>query len=148
MPVDESGSPVVSEFSYDELPYDGNVHPLAHPRRIAAMATLFGVPSADLRTARVLDIGCGRGDDLIPLAAAYPDADLVGIDLGNEHVRLAQETAVRLGLRNVRFARMDLNEAAQALRRFDYVVAHGLYSWVPPNVADALLQVCAELLTE
>ncbi len=140
--------PADDVFSYDELPYGGNTHASTHPRRIGAIARLFGIEPVDLQHARVLEIGCGLGDDLLPLAAAYPEADFIGIDLGRRHVDVANGLARERGLANVNFRQMDITAMDPNLGRFDYVIAHGVFSWVPPPVAQALLRICESLLTD
>ena len=141
-PSDSDGA-----FSYDELPYTGSLHPGAHPARAAGVARLFGVPAAHLESARVLELGCAQGDDLIALAAAFPGARFVGIDLGRKHVEAATAIARARGLENVQFIQGDVAEL-DGLGRFDYVIAHGLYSWVPEFVAEAMLAMCESTLSE
>src|SRR5262245_13310457 len=99
----------------------------------------------------VLEIGCGSGGHLLPIAARYPGARCVGIDLDANEIAAARDLAERLGLRNVRFEAMDLRAAAGAIgcdAPFDFVVAHGMYSWIPADARDALLTLFGSVLAE
>jgi SAM-dependent methyltransferase len=101
--------------------------------------------------ARVLELGCGEGGHLVPFAARNPAARCVGIDLSGHAVSEARRFADRLGA-SVTFLELDVLHATEALARpdlpeaYDYVVAHGLYSWVPPAVREAILGVISRFL--
>jgi SAM-dependent methyltransferase len=112
------------------------------------MAILHGLSPAPVESCRVLEIACGDGANLIPMAYAAPSAEFVGFDLARLPVERGQRRIAELGLSNVRLFQMDLLEAGAELGRFDYIVAHGLYAWVPEPVRDRLLALCGELLNE
>ena len=76
--------------SYDELPYDGGSFPLTHPLKLGWIAALHGLTPAPVRTCRVLEIGCGDGSNLLPLAECYPEAQFHGFDLSQRHIDLAR----------------------------------------------------------
>jgi methyltransferase-like protein len=125
---------------YDTTPYNSNSFPQSAPGLLAAIAYLFGLEAPDVSTARVLEIGCAGGGNLIPFAAAHPRSRAVGIDLSQVQIDQGRMRAEALGLDNVELhagdiARIDL----EALGQFDFVIAHGVYSWVPPEVQGALL---------
>lgn len=134
------------ENAYDEVPYPTFPEVRTHPDRLAAVAKLFGMSPAPPDFCRVLEIGCGDGGNLIPMAYALPRAQFAGIDLAETAVSRGCRTVEALKLTNVKLSVMDIRDAPPALGPFDYVVAHGLYSWVPPDVRDALLRACALLL--
>jgi SAM-dependent methyltransferase len=92
----------------------------------------------------VLEIGCGTGANLIPMAYGLPQARFLGVDLASSAVAEGCRTADALGLANIELRVMDL--AALDEGEFDYIIAHGVYSWVPEEVRDALLRVCGKLL--
>jgi methyltransferase-like protein len=132
---------------YDTTPYTSNSFPQSAPGLLAAIAHLFGLETPDVATARVLEIGCAGGGNLIPFAAAHPQAHVVGIDLSQVQIDEGRMRARMLGLENLELsagdiAKMDLG----ALGQFDFVIAHGLYSWVPPEVQEALLAAFRRLL--
>jgi SAM-dependent methyltransferase len=56
----------------------------------------------------ILDPGCGFGGLVLALARAFPEAEVVGIDLQPLPLLVAQLRAKLLGLRNVTFRRGDL----------------------------------------
>jgi methyltransferase-like protein/2-polyprenyl-3-methyl-5-hydroxy-6-metoxy-1,4-benzoquinol methylase len=132
---------------YDMTPYTSNSYPQSAPGQLAAVAYLFGLETREVATARVLEIGCGAGGNLIPFAAAHPRARVVGIDLSQVQIDHGRPRVHALGLDNLRLlagdiARMNLAELGQ----FDFVIAHGVYSWVPPKVQEALLSALRSLL--
>ncbi len=134
--------------AYDQAPYESYAHPSSAPGHVAAAAWLFGLDAPDVATARVLEIGCATAGNLIPFAAMYPRAHAVGVDLSSQHVRQGRKRVQALGLSNVQLiegdvARLDL----ERLGRFDYVICHGVYSWVPDHVQAAILAVCRKSLT-
>ena len=100
-----------------------------------------------VETCRVLELGCGNGSNLIAQAYILPKATFVGVDLGRGHIDDANAAATELGLTNVEFRQMDLMEMSEAdFGKFDYITAHGLFSWVPDAVRDRTLGLFAELL--
>ena len=125
--------------AYEDVAYVGRPNPWSHPGRLAAIATLFGLALPDSGGARVLEVGCGDGANLLPMAARMPGATFTGCDASALLMRRANDMARGLGLANVEFVEGDLREVAGALGTFDYVIAHGFYSWVPADVRDAFL---------
>jgi SAM-dependent methyltransferase len=136
----------VPDNPYDEVPYLTRPRLETHPDRLAAVAKLFGMQAAPVGTCRVLEIGCGDGGNLVPLAYYLPGSSAVGVDLAPGLIAAAQTMARDLQLSNIRLVAGDLREIGPGLGEFDFILAHGLYSWVPPDVRDALLRVCAERL--
>src|SRR5689334_2687142 len=109
------------------------------PNKLCLIAALNGVTSPSLEDFDYCELGCGNGDTLVTLAAAYPHARFVGVDLNPEHVAFARELASRGGLQNVRFLECDFEELArQDLPSFDFVGMHGVVSWVGPAKRAAL----------
>ena len=90
----------------------------------------------------MLEIGCGAGGNLIPLAYYLPGSSFVGIDLARTAIAAARRMARDLGLRNIELRAADLRTIGATDGKFDYIVAHGIYSWVPPEVRDRLLAIC------
>lgn len=133
--------------SYDAVPYPNYCYPDTHPNRLAAMATLHGLRPAPVERCRVLEIGCSEGANLIPMAYGLPGSEFVGFDLARVPVERGQARIRQLGLENIRLFQADLMGVGAELGPFDYIVAHGLYAWVPEPVRDRLLAVCGELLT-
>ena len=124
---------------YDDVPYPGHSHAETHPNRVAAIARLFGVAAPKVAIARILEIGCGDGNNLLPIAHSLPKAHCAGFDLAASAIERARTRAVSLQLNNVELSVGDLASIGP-LGRFDYIVAHGLYSWIPRSLRDALLR--------
>jgi SAM-dependent methyltransferase len=133
---------------YDATPYVSDPFPQSAPGQLAAIAHLFGVEAPEVATARVLEIGCAAGGNCLPFAAAHPDARVVGIDLSSVQIEQGRSRVSALGLGNLELLAGDITHIdAAALGQFDYIVAHGVYSWVPENVQDAILSAFRRLLS-
>jgi methyltransferase-like protein/SAM-dependent methyltransferase len=128
--------------SYDEVPYSNHPFVATHPDSLATAARVFGMRPAPPQGCRVLELGCGRGGNLLPMAQTLPESRFVGIDLSATQVAEARALAEKLGLRNLQVLAGDIRSVAEDLGQFDYVVCHGVYSWVPPAVQDHILTVC------
>jgi methyltransferase-like protein/SAM-dependent methyltransferase len=118
-----------------------------HPDRLAVMGTLFGMNPPAVEHCRVLEIACGNGSNLIPMAFGLPGSDFVGVDLAAKPVERAQERIRRLGIKNTRIEQMDLMEIGAGFGKFDYIIAHGVFAWVPPPVQEKILAICAANLS-
>ncbi len=133
---------------YDTTPYHSDAFPQSAPGHLAAVAYLFGLATPEVAHARVLEIGCAAGGNLIPFAATHPQAQVLGIDLSEVQIRQGRTVAAALGLGNLELLAADVSRLnLAALGKFDFIIAHGVYSWVPPEVQDAVLASIHELLT-
>lgn len=134
------------ETSYDQILYRGFPYAQTHPDRLATLATLFGMDPAPVEHCRVLELGCGDGGNLLPMAFAFPQSRFVGFDLAETPIRMGQEAVADLGLNNVHLAAEDILQLGDELGEFDYILAHGVYSWVPEPVRDRVLSLIHEHL--
>jgi len=141
IPCDIVSGGTLSEDVYDLVPYPGHAYQSAHPDAMAVAATLFGMEPAPVEHCRVLEIGCNQGGNLIPMAFGLPNSDFTGIDLSPGTIARAQASIDRLGLTNIHVHAMNLLDAGPDFRKFDYIIAHGFYSWVPDAVRHKLLAV-------
>jgi SAM-dependent methyltransferase len=132
---------------YDAVAYPGHAFAQTHPAHLATIAHIHGMTSAPTTAMRVLELGCGRGGNLIPMALQCPGAELVGIDLSGRAIAHAKADAAELGATNVSFHHLDIMAASAALGRFDYILVHGVYSWVPQHVRERIMALFGELLT-
>ena len=128
--------------SYDELPYINKAFPQTHPDRLATLARLFGLQPPALDTCRVLELGCASGDNLIPMAVAAPGAHFVGVDLSARQIERGRATIAALGLANIELRQADIAGIGADHGTFDYIIAHGIYSWVPAAIRDKVLSIC------
>ena len=132
--------------AYEDIAYVGRPNHHSHPDRLAAIASMFGMTPADPARARVLEIGCGDAANLLPMAARYPDARFVASDYSALLMERARKRAEAIGLRNVEIVEGDLREIGPSLGTFDYVIAHGFYSWVPADVREAFVALLGRQL--
>ena len=140
--------PAVSDpISYDEVPYPGAALSETHPSNLAVIATLFGLQPALPSRCRVLELGCATGGNLLPMAELLPGSDFVGIDLSGVQIGMARSRARQLGLKNVRFEELSILDIGTDFGEFDYIICYGVYSWVPADVREKILSICADLLT-
>jgi predicted O-methyltransferase YrrM len=135
------------ERKYQAVAYAAQSNALSHPRHLATVATLFGLAPPAVATCRVLEVGCSDGANLLPMAAALPHAQFVGCDLSASAIADARRAAAELGITNVTFLQRDLSTLTDDPGTFDYIIAHGVYSWVPAAVRDALLKLAAHRLS-
>ena len=115
--------------SYNDVPYTSSPDPARHPDRLATLGRLLGIDVAAVTTCRVLELACGDGANLVPIAAALPGATFVGFDFAAQPVARAQRMIRELDLQNVRVLELDLRDVPRDFGTFDYIIAHGLYSW-------------------
>lgn len=132
--------------TYDELPYDRLTMPETEPDFLAALAHLHGFETADARAARVLELGCAQGGNLIPMAGRYPGSEFVGVDLSQVQVEEGQAFIAQAGLSNIQLLHGDIAALPENLGEFDFIIAHGVYSWISEFVRVALLAACRRLL--
>lgn len=111
-------------------------------------ASLFGMRPAPPAACRVLELGAGDGGNLLPMALALPGSTFVGIDLAAEPVARGRAMAAELGAGNLELLQGDIAAPPAGLGEFDYIVSHGVYSWIPPKARDALLAASARLLAD
>ncbi|MBS0630317.1 MAG: class I SAM-dependent methyltransferase [Verrucomicrobia bacterium] len=132
---------------YAEVSYPGSAFAQTHPARHAAIARLLGRPAADVRKARILEVGCAQGYNLLPLAAQLPQAHFVGVDFSDQELARGRALSDAAGLTNVEFVCADLRTYAPPAGSFDFIIAHGVLSWVPDDVKSALFALCARALS-
>ena len=135
-----------ADCAYDVVDYPGHPRPQTHPDVLAAIARLHGLPAASPRCCRYLEVGCGDGANLLPLALAYPDSSFIGVDLSHKAIARGEQLRMQLGLDNLLLQVADLGSWEPGPVPFDFVAAHGFYSWVPEAVRDALMRLCREHL--
>jgi methyltransferase-like protein/ubiquinone/menaquinone biosynthesis C-methylase UbiE len=132
---------------YDQVAYRGFPFQQTHPDRLAAIARLHGMTPAPVEGSRVLELACGDGGNLIPMAAALPGSSFVGVDLAEVPVTAGNRIVSALGLSNIALKAGDLREVGPAWGQFDYIIAHGIYAWVPAALQDDILRVLQECLS-
>ena len=131
---------------FDNLPYPSLPQSYSQPSHLAALAHLHGLTAHAAATARVLELGCASGGNIIPLAVRFPEARFIGVDLAARHIADGNGRIQGLGLSNIELRQGDVSQLSFGEETFDYIICHGLYSWVPPAVQDAILKVVSKCL--
>jgi len=125
-----------------------NPLPQTHPSRVAAVASMFGLSFVPPKKARVLELGCASGVNLLGMAHFMPEAKFVGVDLSIVQINEAQRRAKELGADNVTYHHMSITDIEPEFGQFDYIICHGVFSWVPPEVQKAIMRICNANMSE
>jgi SAM-dependent methyltransferase/methyltransferase-like protein len=133
--------------TYDRIPYPQHAYGFTHPDRLATLATLHGMSPPPIESCRVLELGCASGSNLIPMAYALPKSEFVGLDLSTRQITVGQRFIDDVGLTNIRLLPIDLRAVDESFGQFDYIIAHGIHSWVPPEVQEAVVRICGRHLS-
>ena len=134
--------------AYDAFPYESNAFAASHPAHIAGIARLFNLEPVELKNARILELGSAAGGNIIPLALYYPDITVVGVDYSKVQIDDGNRVIEQLGLTNASLHHMSIGDITPDFGQFDYIICHGVFSWVPDDIKDAILRVCNENLTD
>lgn len=133
-------------YSYDALPYESHPYAHTHPDHLASKAALFGMSPPDVDTCRVLELGCAGGGNLIPMAVSLPHAVFHGIDLSRRQLEEGWQRIDDIGLENIRLEHRSILDVGPADGIYDYIVCHGVFSWVAPDVQAKIFAICSENL--
>jgi methyltransferase-like protein/SAM-dependent methyltransferase len=133
--------------SYDEVPYDNLACARTHPDRLATAARIFGLRPPPIASCRVLELGCASGGNLIPMAFNLPGAEFVGIDLSRRQIEHGCEIISAVGITNAALRHASILDVTKEWGEFDYVICHGVFSWVESHVQDAILRIANENLS-
>jgi SAM-dependent methyltransferase len=132
--------------SYDDVPYTSFPYVRTSPDRLCTLARLFGVPAAAPAGARVLELGCASGGNLVPMADRLPAGRFVGVDLSAQQIQAGRSLVQEAGLANVELHHASILDVDASWGPFDYVICHGVYSWVPPEVQRHILAICRDCM--
>ena len=133
--------------AYDQVRYPGKFYPQSSADRLATIGRLCGLPAALPEHCRLLELGCGDGGNLIPQALAFPQAHFVGVDLAASAIADGRRTIATLGLENIALHVADIAAFDPGPEPYDFIVAHGVLSWVPAEVRQALMALCGRCLS-
>ena len=132
--------------TYADVPYPTAPIRCTHPEILSVVGALSGLRPAPADRCRVLEIGCGDGGNLLPMACGLPGSEFVGIEPSGPAVERARSVAEALGARNVVFEQKGVEELGDAPGAFDYIVTHGVFSWVEPGLQEKILEASRRLL--
>ncbi len=136
------------EDSYDEQVYSGRAFPQAHPNRLYVIGCLCGLSPEPVDKCRVLELGCATGENIIPMAFHLPQSEFVGADISLLQIQKAKEVIKGLDLENIEVKKADLMEIDESWGKFDYIISHGVYSWVPEEVENKVLEISSQNLAK
>lgn len=135
-----------THVSYDEFPYEFKAFAVSHPDRLATIATLFGMKPQSPARCRVLEMGCAMGGNLIPMAINLPGSQFLGVDLSARQIADGRAIIEKLGLQNIELRHASILDVDADYGMFDYIICHGVYSWVPREAQDKILSICSKNL--
>lgn len=136
----------MDEYSYDRVPYPSYPYSDSRTDRLHAIGRLFGINPKSPEVARILELGCAGGGNILPIAAQFPECEVVGVDLSSRQVAEGNTGIKACHLKNAKLLHGNIAELPSDLGEFDYILCHGVYSWVPENVQDAIFRICRENL--
>jgi SAM-dependent methyltransferase len=140
MAPENVGSEYLRAEYVNDVPYVRHYIGDLSPARLRLVAALNGALPPPARDFDYCELGCAHGDTLAALAAAYPDARFVGVDLSAAHITSAKRLARDGGLENIGFLERDFADLVEEdIGEFDFIVAYGLLSWISPEKRKALL---------
>ena len=131
--------------AYEDFQYENLAFRNTHPDWLGTVGRIFGMDPAPADRCRVLELGCGPGGNLVPLAELLPGSEFVGVDLSSSQIARARADAAAVGATNVRFEALDIRDVPD-WGPFDYVICHGVFSWVPDDARRRILAIAGEQL--
>lgn len=133
---------------YKELGYKSYPFPFTTPAYLEAYGTLVGLKPPTAKTARVLELGATYGGNIISQAVHNPEATFVGIELSQDQVEKGNKIISDAKLENVSLLQGDILNFDESLGNFDYIIAHGFYSWISDEMKDKLLDIISHHLAD
>ena len=132
----------MSETHYDEVPYIALPFSYTRPERLSAIGSFFGMKPPKMDSARILNLGCSSGGDMLVFAESYPDSRSVGVDLSKVQVDEGLQVIEKLGIKNIELRCTSIMDVDKSFGKFDYIICHGVFSWVPEDVRAKILEIC------
>jgi SAM-dependent methyltransferase len=123
-----------------DIPYLRDFKPMLAPAWLDHVALVAGIePPARSNGFAWCDLGCGQGVTAAILAATHPAGAFHGIDAMPVHIDHARRLAAAAAIPNLQLHGVDFAAAIDLeLPQFDYIVAHGVYTWIGREVQCAL----------
>lgn len=136
----------ILEEEYNKYPYQSLPFPQTHPRHLYTLAKLFGLEPTPVEKSRILELGCASGGNLIPIAFDYPESECLGIDLADKQIQEGLQQISDLKLNNIRLRHQSILDFTVSEGKFDYIICHGVYSWVDSVVREKIFNICRDNL--
>ncbi len=134
--------------SYDELPYNCKAHLSSQPSHLWAVGKLFDLEVKDYKSCSVLELGCANGGNIMTAAAAYPEASFTGIDYSRAQIEHGNKIIDEADLGNIQLICQSIEDIGPDFGTFDYIIAHGLLSWVPEGLQQKIFDICQNNLAD
>lgn len=134
--------------TYNSYPYYSGAFKWCAPAYMRAAAHLYGWQAPAVKQARILELGCASGGNSIPMAYLYPDAEIIGVDISAQHIEAGQGLIQRAGLTNIELRLACISDIDAQWGKFDYIIAHGLWSWVPEAIQAHVMRILTENLQD
>ena len=149
-PINEVVQEKIEELkeSYDNFLYVSKAFSNTNINSLQARGRLYGLSPAPLKGARVLELGSSCGGNIIPQALYYPETTFTGIDLSGVQIEHGKELIESMGLTNITLLEKNIMDIDDDFGTFDYIIVHGIWSWVPDMVKDKILSICNRNLSE
>ena len=144
----EMANEEMQQTIYKELGYKSYPFPFTTPAYLEAYGTLVGLKPPTAKTARVLELGATYGGNIISQAAHNPEATFVGIELSQDQVEKGNKIIGDAKLDNVSLVQGDILNFDESMGTFDYIIAHGFYSWISDEMKDKLLDIISHHLAD
>lgn len=135
-----------NEKRYDDVPYESHPFEVSHPRWLSTVAAMFGLKMPSPESARILELGCASGGNLIPMAETLPQSTCLGIDLSSKQIAAGKAFVKATGLSNVELRQESITKVDATYGQFDYIICHGVFSWVDREVQQKIFEVCQRRL--
>ncbi len=130
-----------NQAAYDQLPYQNCIVPQIHPDHLATMGILNGMTPPPSQACRVLELGCADGANLIAIAQTLPESQFLGIDFAEAPISQGRSVIAATQLKNISLSQEDILQVDFGDVRFDYIIAHGMYSWVTPAIRKRIFEI-------
>lgn len=138
----------IQKNTYDELLYKSKPFNFSVPIYLQSLSTLLGLNVADSKKCSFLELGSSFGGNILSQALFNSESKFVGIDLSEEQVKIGNEIIEYIGLDNIKLYNKNILDIDENFGKFDYITAHGVYSWVPDVVKDKILEILKTNLNE
>ncbi len=133
---------------YDEVPYVSYTLHETSPAFVRSCAWIFGVDTVAPDKARILELGCAGGNNIIAIAATYPNSECIGIDLSPVQIEEGQKIIDEVGIKNLKLQCRSITNISEADGKFDYIIVHGVFSWVTKDLQKKIMEICKNNLSE
>jgi len=128
--------------SYNSFLYVSKPFSSTNINNLQAKAKMYGLKPVPLKGAPVLELGASCGGNIVTQALYYPETTFTGIDLSGVQVKHGNDIINAIGLKNVTLLEKDILDIDESFGTFDYIIVHGIWSWVPDVVKDKILSIC------